>query len=295
MGVFKSLIRGSLHAGEDYTFVVSDFASVEARKLAWVSGCKRLIDLFAHGGNPYLDMAKSLFGKTIDKYKDFHEYFISKQLILGAGYSMSGARFMNECYLRGVDVTREFADEAIRSYRKTYPEIPQLWYAVNKAAITAIKTRKPQFAGRCMFIYRTHPFERLVCILPSGKEMSYPYASVRWIWPPWESEEKIEQIHYWTVEQKTYHWGQSTTYGGSLVENICQASCRDVLASRMLSMAKDKLPIVLHVHDEVGVMVKDKNVKKAEKLVTRIMSTPPPWAIGLPLSEEGYTAKRYKK
>ena len=295
MAVLKSLIRGSLYAGEDHTFVVSDFASVEARKLAWVSGCERLINLFAAGGNPYLDMAKSLFGRTIHKEKDHHEYFISKQLILGAGYSMSGSRFMNECYSKGVDVTREFADQAIKSYRKTYPEIPQLWYTVNKAALQAIKSRKPQFAARCMFVFKTKPFERLVIVLPSGREMSYPYASVRWIWPPWESEEKIEQMHYWTIEQKTYHWVQTHTYGGSLVENICQASCRDVLASRMLLMDRHNLPVVIHVHDEAGVLVKDVNVKKAQKLVSNIMSSPPPWAVGLPLGQEGYTAKRYRK
>ena len=166
---------------------------------------------------------------------------------------------------------------------------------MNKAAIDAVKSRRPQFAARCMFVFKTVPFERLVCVLPSGREMSYPYASIRWIWPPWDSEEKIEQLHFWTIEQKTYHWIQTHTYGGSLVENICQASCRDILASRMLSMAKHNLPVMLHVHDEVGIMVKDKNVRKAKALMSNIMKTPPPWAVGLPLDEAGYTAKRYKK
>jgi len=63
----------------------------------------------------------------------------------------------------------------------------------------------------------------------------------------------------------------------------------------MLLMARHNLPVMLHVHDEIGVMVKDMNVKKAKKLVSNIMSTPPPWAIGLPLDEVTYVAKRYKK
>ena len=125
--------------------------------------------------------------------------------------------------------------------------------------------------------------------------MSYPYPSIKWIWPPWESDEKIEQLHYWTVAQKTYKWSVTNTYGGSMVENICQAGCRDTLSSKMLALKKHGLPIVLHVHDEVGTLVKNRNKKKAVKLITKIMSTAPPWAVGLPLAEEGYTARRYRK
>ncbi len=294
MGALKSCIRAALYSGDDHTFVVSDFASVEARKLAWIAGCKKLIKIFRKGGSPYLDMGKELFGRKIKKTDDF-EYFISKQLILGAGYSMSGARFESECEGRGVYVGLEFAEDAIKTYRKRYPEIPAVWRAVNFAAIKAVETSRPQAAARCLFIYKQVPFPRLVCILPSGKEMSYPYPSIKWIWPPWDSDEKIKQLHYWTMEQKTYHWVCKSTYGGSLVENICQASCRDILASKMLAMKKYYLPVCGHVHDEAIIIVKNKNRKKAVKLVSKIMSTTPVWAVGLPLAEEGYAARRYRK
>ncbi len=97
------------------------------------------------------------------------------------------------------------------------------------------------------------------------------------------------------MEQKTYRWICKSTYGGSLVENICQASCRDVLASKMLAMKKHNLPVCGHVHDEALVIVKNRNKKRAKKLVSKIMSTTPVWAVGLPLAEEGYTARRYRK
>ena len=295
MGAFKSCIRSALCAEEGNRFVVSDFSSVEARKLAWVSGCHKLIKIFASGGSPYIDMAESLFNREIDKEDDFFEYFIGKQTILGAGYGMSGGRFAAECESRGVEVDDGFADEAIRAYRSRYEEIPKLWWQVNKAAIKVIKEKTVITVGRCTILFKSSPFERLVFILPSGREMNYPYPSVRWIWPPWESEEKIEQIHYWTVAQKTYKWSVTNTYGGSLVENICQGSCRDVLCSRMLAAERRGLAIIMHVHDEMMTEEDYKDADRQSVVLDEIMSTPPPWALGLPLSGEGYIAKRFKK
>ena len=295
MGVFKSLIRAALCAGEGKRFVVSDFSAVEARKLAWVSGCHKLLEIFASGGSPYLDMADSLFKRKIDKEEDFFEYFIGKQTILGAGYGMSGGRFGSECELRGVEVDETFAEDAIRAYRDRYSEIPKLWRQVNAAAIKVIQEKTVIVVGRCTIVFKRVPFERLVFILPSGREMSYPYPSVRWVYPPWESEEKIAQIHYWTVAQKTYKWSVTSTYGGSLVENICQASCRDVLCSKMLVAENHDLQIIMHVHDEMMTEEYYDQADHKSEILDNIMSVPPPWALGLPLSGEGYIAKRFKK
>jgi len=51
----------------------------------------------------------------------------------------------------------------------------------------------------------------------------------------------------------------------------------------------------MHVHDEIMTEVSYKWADKISKVLDKIMSVSPPWAIGLPLSGEGYIAKRYKK
>ncbi len=291
----KSLIRAALRAENNKSLVVSDFASVEARKLAWISGCRKLINIYKKGGSPYIDMAESLFKKKIDKEKNYYEYFVGKQTILGAGYGMSGSRFKGECDSRGIEISEEFASKAIRSYRDRYPEIPSLWWAVNKAAIAVIQEGGAKTVGRCTFMRRAVPFDRLVCTLPSGREMSYPYPSVRMVWPPWESDTKIPQIFYWTVKPPAYRWTCVSTYGGSIVENICQASTRDILCSRMLKLERKNFPMVIHVHDEVGAEIRDAVSVRGQRLLDKIMSEAPPWCPGLPLKSEGYIAKRYKK
>ncbi len=63
----------------------------------------------------------------------------------------------------------------------------------------------------------------------------------------------------------------------------------------MLKMDKCHLPIVLDVHDEVVCHVKESSEDKALKLMKTIMSTPPKWAVGLPLDAEGDNGKRYRK
>jgi len=291
----KSLIRAALVAEVDKSLVVSDFASVEARFLAWVAGCVKLLNIYKRGGSPYIDMAESLFKIKIDKEKNYYEYFVGKQTILGAGYGMSGGRFASECEQRGISIDEDFADKAIREYRERYYEVPKLWWTVNNAAITTIQKGGAHNAGRCTFIFKRVPFERLVCILPSGREMSFPYPSVRMIWPPWDSNQKIAQIFYWTVKPPTYKWQCVSTYGGSLVENICQGGTRDVLCSRMLKLERKKLPMVIHVHDEVGAEVRDLIKIRAQRLIDNVMSKTPPWAPGLSLKSEGYISKRYKK
>ena len=80
-----------------------------------------------------------------------------------------------------------------------------------------------------------------------------------------------------------------------MVANICQGSTRDVLCSKMLAAERYGLCIIMHVHDE---MMTEETYRKADcksEVLDSIMSQPPPWALGLPLSAEGYIAKRFKK
>ena len=53
--------------------------------------------------------------------------------------------------------------------------------------------------------------------------------------------------------------------------------------------------VVMHVHDEVVVEVPDEDVDTATKDIERIMTTPPAWLDGLPLTAETITSKHYTK
>jgi DNA polymerase len=87
------------------------------------------------------------------------------------------------------------------------------------------------------------------------------------------------------------HVVRKSTYGGLLTENVVQAICRDIQADAMVRLDRAGFALVLHVHDETAAEVAD--ASDLERLI-KIMTTPPPWAAGVPLAAEGYVDTRYR-
>jgi len=88
-------------------------------------------------------------------------------------------------------------------------------------------------------------------------------------------------------------WSRGETYSGRLVENLTQATARDLLAEAMWRMEQAGFDIVGHVHDEVILEV-PKGVITVED-VCAIMNLNPAWADGLVLSSAGYRGDYYFK
>ena len=88
-------------------------------------------------------------------------------------------------------------------------------------------------------------------------------------------------------------WMRIETYGPKLVENIVQATARDLLALAMLRLRDAGFDIVMHIHDEAVLEVPE-GVSSVDE-VCRIMAVAPDWAAGLPLRADGYECPFYKK
>lgn len=82
-------------------------------------------------------------------------------------------------------------------------------------------------------------------------------------------------------------------YGGLIVENIVQATARDLLMNAITALDFGGLDVVLHVHDEV-VVEADRN-SELQPVVERVMRNGPSWSSGLPLRTEAMTVRRYQK
>ena len=83
------------------------------------------------------------------------------------------------------------------------------------------------------------------------------------------------------------------TYGGKLVENIVQATARDVLGESMIRLEKLGYKIVAHVHDEVILDV-PKGVTNIDE-INEQMAINPEWTDGLPLAAAGFRSDFYMK
>ena len=181
----------------------------------------------------------------------------------------------------GADMAEDDMKELVYSWRNANPNIVKFWYAVERAAKKAVRDKTTVECGYVRFSY-----ERgiLFIRLPSGRNLAY-------IKPRLDYDDRFnrECITYEGIEQKS--WTRLHTYGGKLVENITQGVARDILAEAMLALDKKGYNIVMHCHDEVIIDTDKGSVKDVCSIITK----PPDWAEGLPLSAEGYECEYYKK
>ena len=121
--------------------------------------------------------------------------------------------------------------------------------------------------------------------LPSGRKLAYVKPKLG------ENRFGGEAVTYEGVGTQK-KWLRLETYGPKLVENIVQATARDILAEAMLRLDAKGYHIVMHVHDEAVIEA------PAETDLTDIcvtMGKQPRWADGLLLRADGYVCDFYKK
>ena len=137
--------------------------------------------------------------------------------------------------------------------------------------------------GKLCFTYRSGI---LFVTLPSGRKLSYIKPRIT------QNRFGRESLSYEGVGESK-KWRRIETYGPKLVENIVQATARDLLALAMLRLRNQGFDIVMHIHDEAVLEVPE-GVSRVEE-ICQIMSEQPDWAAGLPLRADGYECAFYKK
>lgn len=288
--VLSTLIRPTLVAPKGSSLGVADFSAIECRGVGWLAGCEAILEIFRKGACPYRTMASKIFGVPIDQVtKDQRQ--IGKVVVLGSGYGLSAAKFAAYAANFGIDLTVAGVtpDECIESFRLSFPEIVQLWKDFDRACKLAIETGKTTSAGRCYFAMSGG---HLLAELPSGRTLIYRKARIEDrlpLWAKWVKDaEPIPSIVY------TGHRGESILYGGKIAENLTQATCRDLLADRMVEY-RGQGSIVLHVHDEIAIEVAEDQAREATIELAEHMSTPPAWAAGFPIEVKATFGRRYSK
>ncbi len=87
-------------------------------------------------------------------------------------------------------------------------------------------------------------------------------------------------------------WDRIESYGPKFIENIVQATARDILAEAMLRLDAAGYRIVMHVHDEVVI---EAAAEASLEKICDIMGLTPSWAKGLFLRADGFVCDYYKK
>jgi DNA polymerase len=283
--IISQCMRGYIRAPEGQEFYVVDYTAIEARLLAWLTGEEEVLEAYRRGVDVYKMMASKLWKIDIADVSD-EQRRIGKNLVLGCGYALGGAKFVDYCANLGLIIEPDFAMAAVKTYRREHPKIVASWKTVEALVVEAVRNPGRITAGlKCRFFMRQH----WLCVeLPGGRELRYPYARVA---PIMRYDKPAMEISFATE----YHgkWVREKTYGGKLVENIVQAIARDVMMEGMYNAETNGYPVIGTVHDEVITVVPkgQGDIKALELLVCKV----PAWADGMPLAAKGFVCDRYKK
>lgn len=281
--VLSELIRTAFVAKPGCRFIISDYSAIEARVLAWLAGEEWRLQVFETHGKIYEASASAMFHVPIEeitKTSPLRQKGKISELALGYGGAVGALTSMGALKM---GLTEEELPGLVSTWRSANPHITALWWAVDEAAVTAVRDKKPSKVGRVSFEYKSGI---LFVTLPSGRKLSYVKPRM--------------MLNKFGREGLTYEgigeskkWMRLETYGPKLVENIVQAASRDILAEAMLRLEKEGFDIVCHVHDEVVLEVPDG--KSSVEEVNEIMAVNPVWTEGLPLKAAGFESPFYKK
>lgn len=281
--VLSELIRTAFVAKPGCRFIISDYSAIEARVLAWLAGEEWRLQVFETHGKIYEASASAMFHVPIEeitKTSPLRQKGKISELALGYGGAVGALTSMGALKM---GLTEEELPGLVSTWRSANPHITAFWWAVDEAAITAVRDKKPSKVGRVSFEYKSGI---LFVTLPSGRKLSYVKPRM--------------MLNKFGREGLTYEgigeskkWMRLETYGPKLVENIVQAASRDILAEAMLRLEKEGFDIVCHVHDEVVLEVPDG--KSSVEEVNEIMAVNPVWTEGFPLKAAGFESPFYKK
>src|SRR5262249_42721389 len=132
------------------------------------------------------------------------------------------------------------------------PKVPQLWCALERAAIRAMQCPGMIISAECGIRYRLESkagLTFLVCQLPNGKKFHYANAVLEVRENEWGK--KRLTVTYWAI--KDHHWRKVVAWHGHLTENVVQALARELLVAAMFRFEERGFPVVLTVHDEIVV------------------------------------------
>lgn len=293
----SQLIRTAFVAAPGNVLIDADFSAIEARVISWLADEEWRLEVFRTHGKIYEASASQMFGVPLERIKKGNPEYSLRQrgkvaeLALGYQGGVPAMRQMDTGKLLA-DLPNEEIKDIVDKWRNTNPKIRNLWYSFNDAAIRVIQNGGSLRVRCCTFARECDCIRGTTCMtvsLPSGRKLYYVEPSVgenRWGGP---------SITYMGMNDKN-KWGRIETYGGKLVENVVQAIARDCLAQAIEHLEAAGLPVVFHIHDEVVIDTAafDTNDAMLDKVV-KIMSTPIPWAEGLPLGADGWVGAFFKK
>lgn len=275
----KKALKKAIIPPDGYKVINSDSSQIEARVLAWLAGQEDVVKQFANREDVYSLFASSVYNRTITK-ADEVERFVGKTCILGLGYGTGALKLQHTLATAqpvSVKLEEDECKRIVGVYRDKNDRIIALWREADDMLSTMMNgnVKQPLPFGQ----HGCVKFDNGGVILPNGLRIRYP--NLRRV----EKDGK-QQVVYDSRK------GEVSIWGGSVVENVVQALARIIIGVQMIEINK-RYRVALTVHDAAVVVVPDDEVQEAVSYITGLMSVPPAWAAGLPVSCEAKVGDTY--
>ena len=276
----SQLVRTAFIPRDGCLFYVADFSAIEARVLAWLAGETWRQKVFEEGGDIYCASASQMFGVPVIKH-GVNGHLRQKgkiaELALGYGGSVGALKAMGALEM-GLD--EDELPDLVSAWRGSNQNIIQFWWDVDDAAMRAVREKSGRQLGGLQFRCQNG---LLAITLLSGREIAYRGAEIG------KNRFDRDCITYMGYG-RAGGWERLETYGPKLVENIVQATSRDILCCSMQRLSDRR--ITMHIHDEL--VIEAEPSASLEELCG-IMGRTPAWADGLKLRADGYITPFYRK
>lgn len=276
----------------------ADFSAIEARVISWLAGEQWRLDVFRTTGKIYEASAAMIYHVPVETIVKGHENYALRQrgkvaeLALGYQGGVGAMRRMDVSHALD-DMPDDEVQEIVNQWRVANSRIRDLWYDMESAAVQVISYGGSERVRDLVLSREYDVMQGVQCLtiqLPSKRKLYYIEPTIT------ENQWGSPSIAYMGVDQTSKKWKRIETYGGKLTENVVQAIARDCLAVAIEHLEAAGFPIVFHVHDEVVIDIKPfADDKTMLETVKKIMTTPIPWADGLPLGADGWVGEFFKK
>jgi DNA polymerase len=271
----KKTLKNSIAAPAGHVVINCDSSQIEARVLAWLAGQDDVTEQFRKGEDVYSIFASKIYKKPISKANPV-ERFVGKTCILGLGYGTGAKKLQHTLKTQppGADLPEEECKRIVDIYRDSNHMITDLWRDCDSALqhfSSWPSNLKSYTMGKHKCVRATASGIRL----PNELFIRYP-------------DLRLSDKKYIYKSRK----GVTSIWGGAMVENIVQALARIIVGEQMLKIRERYRP-VLTVHDAAVIVARKEEVEEAVAFIVQVMSTPPSWAEGLPVSCEAKYGESY--
>lgn len=278
--ILSQLIRTAFIPAEGKQFLVVDYAAIEARVIAWFAGETWRQQVFQQGGDIYCASASKMFKVPVKKH-GINGHLRQKgkiaELALGYGGSVGALKAMGALELGLVE---EELSELVSAWRQANPHIVDFWWGIDHAVFKAVRGKTTVTSYGMTISCKSG---MLFITLPSGRKLAY-------VKPHLGTNKFGGNCITYEGVGPTKKWERLDSYGPKFVENIVQATSRDLLCFAMKNLRSSL--ICMHIHDELVIEVEP---EPSLAVVCEEMGRTPPWAKGLLLRADGYVTKFYKK